>query len=147
MSDPIQEFIGQQLHSVSNIDAGMLPKKQKGKKAWKWWPYQHHKPSKSFNTGSHEDRLIAAIDKKRNYPNRSRQEVVAELLGEGYRKKEVAEMLKVSHDTVTRDVKKLRLALDNRKEKKNERGNGKKEEGGHRDAGEAGATGPGVSQG
>lgn len=109
--DPIEEFIGQQLHSISNVDAGMMPKKMKGKRSIAWWPYQHHKPTKSFNTGSHEDRLIGAIDKSRKYPKRSRQNEVEDLLSKGYKKKEVAELLQVSHDTITRDVKKIRLRL------------------------------------
>jgi len=111
MSDPVEEFIGQQLHSISNIDAGMIPKRAKGPKPWRWWPYQHTKPAKSFNTGSHEDRLIAAIDKKQKYPKRSRQEQVQDLLEHGYLKKEIATALRVSHDTITRDVKKIKLRL------------------------------------
>lgn len=117
--DPIEEFIAHQLHSISNIDAGMMPKKQKGKKATLWWPYQHHKPSKSFNVDSHENGLIGAIDKSRRYPTRSRQDIVEDLLGKGYRKKEVANMIGVSQDTITRDVKKIRgrlkLCLDKSK--------------------------------
>jgi len=119
MSDPIEEFIASQLHSISNIDAGMMPKKMRGKKSIVWWPYQHHKTAKSFNTGSHEDRLIGAIDKSRKYPRRSRQDMVEDLLGHGYRKKEVAEILGVHPNTVTADVKKikgrLRLCLDKSK--------------------------------
>lgn len=114
MFDPIAEFIGQQLHSISNIDAGMMPKRQKGrggKKPWRWWPYPQARHTRSFNTGSHEDRLIGAIDKKRKWPKRSRQDEVEELLSKGYRKKEVADMLEVSHDTITREVKKIRLRL------------------------------------
>ncbi len=117
--DPIEEFIAQQLHSVSNIDAGMMPKKQRGAKLFKWWPYQHHKPTKSFNTGSHEDRLIGAIDKSRKYPTRSRQDIVEDLLGKGYRKKEIAQMVGVTRRTISRDVTKikgrLRLCLDQSK--------------------------------
>lgn len=111
MSDPVEEFIGQQLHSISNIDAGMIPKRTKGPKPWRWWPYQHTKPAKSFNTGSHEDRLIAAIDKKRKYPKRSRQEEVQDLLEHGYRKGEAAKMLGVHPNTITSDVKKIKLRL------------------------------------
>jgi len=111
MYDAIEEFIAHQLHSISNIDAGMMPKAQKGKKSTAWWPYQHHKPSKSFNTDSHENGLIGAIDKSRKYPTRSRQDEVEDLLRRGYRKKEVAEMIGVSPDTVTRDVKKIRRRL------------------------------------
>lgn len=117
MSDPIEEFIGQQLHSISNIDFGMMPRRSK--KSVLWWPYQHHKPSKSFNTDSHENRLIAAIDKSKKYPRRSRQEEVADLLGKGYRKKEIAEMVGVHPNTITADVRKikgrLKLCLDRSK--------------------------------
>ena len=109
--DPIDEFIAHQLHSISGIDAGMMPKRMKSKKSIKWWPYQHHKPSKSFNTGSHEDRLIGAIDKSRKYPKRSRQDVVEDLLGRGYRKKEIANMVGVHPNTITADVKRLRRRL------------------------------------
>lgn len=119
MADPIEEFIAHQLHSISNIDAGMMPKKARGKKAIAWWPYQHHKPAKSFNTDSHENRLIGAIDKSRKYPKRSRQEVVEDLLGKGFRQKEIAEMLEVSRFTIGRDMKKikgrLRLCLELKK--------------------------------
>jgi len=119
MVDPVQEFIAQQLHSISNVDAGMMPRKQKGGKSFKWWPYQHHKPSKSFNTGSHEDRLIGAIDKSIKYPIRSRQDIVEDLLGKGYRKQEIAIMVGVERHTISRDVKKikgrLRLCLDKSK--------------------------------
>ena len=119
MADPIEEFIASQLHSVSNIDAGMMPKKQKGAKAFKWWPYQHHKPSKSFSTDSHENRLIGAIDKSRKYPTRSRQDIVEDLLGKGYRKQEIAVMVGVERHTISRDVKRikgrLRLCLDKSK--------------------------------
>lgn len=111
MRDPIEEFIASQLHSISNIDAGMMPKKQKGAKAFKWWPYQHHKPSKSFKTDSHEDRLIGAIDKSSRYPTRSRQDVVEDLLGKGYRKQEIAQMLGVERHTISRDVKKIKIRL------------------------------------
>jgi DNA-binding NarL/FixJ family response regulator len=111
MSNPIEEFIGQQLHSISNIDAGMMPRKMKGKRSISWWPYQHHKPTKSFNTGSHEDRLIGAIDKARKYPKRSRQDEVEDLLGKGCKKKEVAQMLGVHPNTITADVKKIKLRL------------------------------------
>jgi DNA invertase Pin-like site-specific DNA recombinase len=119
MIDPVQEFIAHQLHSISNVDAGMLPKKQRGGKSFKWWPYQHHKPSKSFATGSHEDRLIGAIDKSSRYPTRSRQDEVEDLLSKGYRKQEIAYMLGVERHTISRDVKKIRgrlkLCLDKSK--------------------------------
>lgn len=119
MVDPIEEFIAHQLHSISGFDAGMMPKKQKGGKAFRWWPYQHHKPSKSFNTGSHEDRLIGAIDKASKYTTRSRQDEVEDLLGKGYRKQEIAIMVGVERHTISRDVKKikgrLRLCLDKSK--------------------------------
>jgi DNA-binding NarL/FixJ family response regulator len=117
--NPIEEFIGQQLHSISNIDAGMMPTKMKGKKSILWWPYQHHRPSKSFNTGSHEDRLIGAIDKSRKYATRSRQDEVEDLLSKGYKKKEIATMVGVHPNTITADVRKirgrLRLCLDKSK--------------------------------
>ena len=111
MMDPIEEFIASQLHSVSNIDAGMMPKKLKGKKSILWWPYQHHKPTKSFNVNSHEDRLIGALDKSKKYPKRSRQDEVEDLLGKGFRKKEIAEILGVEAHTISRDVKKLKGRL------------------------------------
>ena len=111
MSDPVEEFIGQQLHSISNIDAGMMPKKTKGPKPWRWWPYQHTKPAKSFNTDSHEDRLIAAIDKKRKYPRRSREEIVEDMLSAGEKQKDIAETLKVSRYTIWRETKKIKLRL------------------------------------
>jgi DNA-binding NarL/FixJ family response regulator len=111
MYDPIEEFIGQQLHSISNVDAGMMPKRVKGKRTIAWWPYQHHRQAKSFNTGSHEDRLIGAIDKKRKYPKRSRQDEVMDLLSKDYKKKEIAEMLNIERHTVSRDVKKIKLRL------------------------------------
>lgn len=121
MADPIEEFIGQQLHSISDIDAGMMPRSRKGKRSIAWWPYMHHKPTKSFYTGSHEDRLIGAIDKSRKYSKRSRQDVVEELLEKDFRKKEIAEMLGVHPNTITMDVKKikrrLRLCLDNKSKK------------------------------
>lgn len=119
MANPIDEFIASQLHSVSNIDAGMMPQKVKGTKSWRWWPYPHHKPTRSFATSSHEDKLIGAIDKARKYPKRSRQDEVEDLLAKGYRKKEIAEMIGVHPNTVTADVKKikgrLRLCLDKSK--------------------------------
>lgn len=111
MNDPVEEFIGQQLHSISNVDAGMMPKKAKWKSSFKWWPYQHHRSTKAFNTGSHEDRLIGAIDKKNKRSRRSRQDEVEDLLSKGYRKKEIAGMIRVHPNTITADIKKIRLRL------------------------------------
>ena len=119
MADPIEEFIAHQLHSISGFDAGMMPKRMKGKKSTAWWPYQHHKPTKSFHTDAHEDRLIGAIDKSRKYLTRSRQDIVEDLLGKGYRKQEIAIMVGVERHTISRDVKRikgrLRLCLDKSK--------------------------------
>lgn len=116
--DPIEEFIGQQLHSISNIDAGMMPKKIVGKnsnKHWRTWQYPNHKSSKSFNSGSLEDRLIGSIDKKYRKSQKSRQEEVIELLGDGYKKKEAAEILKVHPNTITADIKRMRLVWERSK--------------------------------
>lgn len=108
-TDPIDEFIGQQLHSISDMDIA-VPKKTKGKKPLGWWPYQHNKQSRSINISSHEDRLIAAIDKKYKR-GASRRERLSDLLEKGYTKTEAASLLGVSRMTVHRDVKKIRRRL------------------------------------
>lgn len=116
--DPIEEFIGQQLHSISHVDAGMMTKRPKGKKPFGWWPYQHQRQTRTLISDSHEDRLIGAVDKARKIM-RTRQDKLIDLLEKGYTKTEAAKRLDVSRKTISRDVKKikgrLKLCLDQSK--------------------------------
>ena len=107
--DPIEEFIGEQLRSISFVDPSG-PKKDKGKKSFKWWPYQHHRSNRSLKISTYEDRLIDALDKKYKR-GRQRQDKLSDLLEKGYTKKESALLLGISHDTITRDIKKIKRRL------------------------------------
>lgn len=106
--DPIEEFIGAQLRSISNTDV-IVPRKEKGRKVLGLWPYQHHKESRSTRN-THEDQLVDALDKKYRR-GRRRQDKITDLLEKGYTQIEIAPLLGVTFRTIKRDIRKIRGRL------------------------------------
>lgn len=106
--DPIEEFIGTQLRSISG-EVGIIPKKGRTTRVLGLWPYQHHKETRTTKN-THEDQLLDALDKKYRRGKR-RQEKIIDLLSQGYRQVEIAPLLGVSYRTIKRDVNKIRGRL------------------------------------
>ena len=71
-----------------------------------WWPYQHHKESKS-TVNFIEDLFINAIDKS-HHAIYVREDIVKEYIGQGFTLEEVASLLGLSIRTIKSTVKRIK---------------------------------------
>ena len=71
-----------------------------------WWPYQHHKESKS-TVNFIEDLFIAAIDKC-HHAVFVREDTIKEYIGQGFTLQEIASLLGLSVRTIKSTFKKLK---------------------------------------